>query len=72
MRLDRLHRVIQIAMGRTGFPLYQFGTGGSSYRQPDREEDAEMPNEKRHTVIDLAPVAKQEFIHEYDFGDSWE
>ena len=25
-----------------------------------------------HAVADLAPLAKQKFVYEYDFGDSWE
>src|SRR5664279_5394865 len=72
MKLDRLHRVIQIAMGWTDSHLHQFIAGGAYYGQPDPEGDAEMLNEKRYTVTDLAPGAKQKFTYEYDFGDSWE
>src|ERR1035437_7754667 len=72
MKLDRLHSVIQIAMGWTDSHLHQFIAGGAYYGQPDPEGDAEMLNEKRYTVTDLAPGAKQKFIYEYDFGDSWE
>jgi hypothetical protein len=75
MKLDRLHRVIQIAMGWTDSHLHQFVAGGAYYGQPDREGDdfgTETLNEKRYTVTDLAPGAKQKFTYEYDFGDSWE
>ena len=72
MKLDRLHRVIQIAMGWTDSHLHQFVAGGAYYGQPDPGGDAEMLNEKRYTVTDLAPGAKQKFIYEYDFGDSWQ
>ncbi len=72
MKLDRLHQVIQIAMGWTDSHLHQFVSGGDCYGPPDREGDAEMLNEKRYTVADLAPTVKARFAYEYDFGDSWE
>ena len=75
MKLDRLHRVIQTAMGWSDCHLHQFVAGRVFYGVPDRERDdfgTETLNEKRYTVADLAPGAKQKFIYEYDFGDSWE
>jgi hypothetical protein len=74
MTLDRFHWVIQTAMGWTNSHLHQFLVGRTCYGVPDREFDdlGEMLNEKRYTVADLAPTAKQKFIYEYDFGDSWE
>ena len=75
MKLDRLHRVIQTAMGWSDCHLHQFVVGRVFYGVPDRERDdfgTETLNEKRYTVADLAPVAKRKFIYEYDFGDSWE
>jgi hypothetical protein len=75
MKLDRLHRAIQSAMGWTDSHLHQFVSDGVYYGQPDREWDAEeteMLNEKRYTVADLAPTAKARFAYEYDFGDNWE
>jgi Plasmid pRiA4b ORF-3-like protein len=75
MKLDRLHRVIQTAMGWSDCHLHQFAVSGVYYGQPDPEGDdfgPETLNEKRYTVTDLAPGAKQKFTYEYDFGDSWE
>jgi hypothetical protein len=75
MKLDRLHRVIQTAMGWSDCHLHQFVVGRVFYGQPDLEGDdfgTETLNEKRYTVTDLAPGAKKKFIYEYDFGDSWE
>jgi Plasmid pRiA4b ORF-3-like protein len=75
MKLDRLHRVIQVAMGWTDSHLHHFVADGVYYGKLDREGDAEDPqmlNEKRYTVDDLAPTAKARFAYEYDFGDSWE
>src|SRR6266436_3102855 len=78
-KLDRLHNVVQIAMGWTNSHLHQF-IGGSGfartfYGRLDPEFAAmsdEMLNEKRHTVAELAPAAKGKFIYEYDFGDGWQ
>jgi hypothetical protein len=39
MKLDRLHRVIQIAMGWTDSHLHQFVLGRVFYGVPDREGD---------------------------------
>jgi len=75
MKLDRLHRVIQTAMGWSDCHLHQFVAGRVFYGIPDPEFDDlsdEMLNEKRYTVADLAPMAKKRFIYEYDFGDNWE
>jgi len=79
MSLDRLHGVIQFAMGWTDSHLHQFIVGAgfvrTYYGKPDSEfadMGSEMLNEKRYTVADLAPAAKKKFIYEYDFGDGWQ
>jgi hypothetical protein len=75
MTLDRLHKVIQTAMGWMDCHLHQFRLGRVYYGIPDRESEdfgGEMLNEKHYTVADLAPMTKKKFIYEYDFGDSWE
>ncbi len=75
MKLDWLHRVIQIAMGWLDCHMHQFRVGRLYYGIPDPEFDdfgGEMLNEKQYTVTDLAPTVKARFIYEYDFGDSWE
>jgi len=75
MPLDRLHYVIQIAMGWTNSHLHQFVLGRTYYGVPDLESDSFGPetlDEKRHTVADLAPAPKKKFLYEYDFGDSWQ
>src|SRR5437773_1735657 len=74
MPLDRLHHVIQIAMGWTNSHLHQFIVGRTYYGKPDPKTagiGSETLNEKRYRVADLAPTAKQKFIYEYDFGDGW-
>lgn len=78
MTLDRLHAVIQIAMGWTNSHLHQFvGEGGrfdgGSFLEPDPEvgETGDDLAEQDYTVTDLAPRPKSRFVYEYDFGDSW-
>jgi len=71
MTLDRLHHVIQIAMGWTNSHLHQFIVGHTYYGKPDPEMGDTL-NEKRYTVADLAPAPKKKFIYEYDFGDGWQ
>jgi len=74
MKLDRLHSVIQLAMGWTNSHLHQFFAGGESYGVPDPDYDdmgTKMLNEKRYTLADLTRSGKNKFIYEYDFGDGW-
>jgi Plasmid pRiA4b ORF-3-like protein len=79
MKLNRLHNVIQIAMGWTDSHLHQFIVGTRSaciyFGVPDPEVahmGSETLNERRYAVADLAPIPKTRFIYEYDFGDDWE
>lgn len=72
MRLDRLHDVIQIAMGWTNSHLHQFVLGRAFYGEPDPDGfGTETLNEKHYTVTDLTPATKKKFTYEYDFGDGW-
>ena len=75
VKLDRLHRVLQSAMGWTNSHLHLFQVGKTIYGQPDPELDAlghETLDERRYALAEIAPRAKQKFIYEYDFGDGWE
>ena len=77
--LDRLHDVIQFAMGWTNSHMHQYFAGKgfavTCYGKPDpgfAGMGSEMLNERRYTVVDLAPAPRRKFIYEYDFGDGWE
>jgi hypothetical protein len=79
LKLDRLHNVIQIAMGWADSHMHQFIAGAgfrvTYYGKPDPEftgMGSEMLNEKRYTAADLAPAARRKFTYEYDFGDGWQ
>lgn len=74
MPLDRLHYVIQEAMGWTNSHLHQFIVASTIYGTPDPHNAGfgrEILDERRHTVADLASAAKKKFLYEYDFGDGW-
>jgi len=74
MPLDRLHYVIQEAMGWTNSHMHQFMVGRVRYgtREPQMGEFGDDTlDEKLYTVADVAPVAKKKFLYEYDFGDGW-
>jgi hypothetical protein len=78
MKLERLHSVIQIAMGWMNCHLHQFSAGSgfalTFYGTPDPSSLGVGPtlDEKRYTIADLAPKAGRKIGYEYDFGDSWE
>jgi len=73
-RLDRLHHILQEAMGWYDSHLHQFAVGRTLYGVPDPDFDfgPEVEDEKRVTLRQLAPTAKSKLTYEYDFGDGWE
>lgn len=73
-RLDKLHLILQEAMGWENYHLHQFIVGGTYYGKPHPDYDAffEMKDEKKVRLNQIAPQEKFKFIYEYDFGDSWE
>lgn len=69
IRLDRLHEVVQAAMGWQNAHLHVFNDGQTNYGMPDPElrfhdEHATKLNEL------VAPGDRLEYT--YDFGDSWD
>jgi len=72
--LGDLHAVIQAAMGWHNCHMHSFRIGGVYYtsRSASQMEDMDMENEERVPLADVVTRAKQKFIYEYDFGDSWE
>jgi len=75
MRLSKLHRCIQAAMGWLDYHLHEFRIGNRFYGFPDEEfldpKHIILPD---HTVAleKVAPMAPAAFVYEYDFGDSWQ
>ena len=77
IRLDRLHLVLQAAMGWTNSHLHQFEVGGRLFSDPDVnyaefEGDPEILDEAKFSLRDVAPYEKDVLHYEYDFGDGWQ
>ncbi len=69
--LDRLHDVIQIAMGWTDSHLHEFTIGKKRYTEyPESKEDGLACG--RYRLADLIKQKGRTFRYLYDFGDGWE
>ena len=73
IRLDRLHLVIQAAMGWTNSHLYEFRIGGAGWGEPDPDGlyDGPLEAKKGRLSAVLADAGRKTFSYLYDFGDSW-
>ena len=71
-RLAKLHDILQVAMGWTDDHLHQFEVGGRRIGVPRRDGWAEVEDERRVRLGEVAPGERARFTYEYDFGDSWE
>jgi hypothetical protein len=69
LRLDRLDRVIQAAMGWTNSHLHMFIHPTGHYGTPDL--DLPVHDEREAAFCDLAAREGDTFGYEYDFGDGW-
>jgi hypothetical protein len=70
--LEKLHTVIQIAMGWSNSHLHQFTAGDTYYGEPDPDYDDDvMKSENGVTISQLVSGEGARFNYEYDFGDSW-
>lgn len=71
--LNKLHRVLQIAMGWTNSHLHRFEIDKISYSDPfpDLMDDVGFVDERRVTLFAVAPKPRKRFLYEYDFGDGW-
>ncbi len=73
IKLDKLHVVIQAAMGWEDYHLYEFRVGRSlayGIPDPDWPETRTLPA-KKASLADLLEHAKKTFAYVYDFGDDW-
>ncbi|MFA5343954.1 MAG: plasmid pRiA4b ORF-3 family protein [Kiritimatiellia bacterium] len=71
--LGQLHDAIQVAMGWQDCHLHAFRFGDVHYTSQQACEmgEMDMENEKTLFLSRVVTRAKQKFIYEYDFGDSW-
>ncbi len=69
--LEKLHEIIQVAMGWDNYHLHQFIDGDTYYVQPDSDYDDVMKNENGVAISQLVSREGARFHYEYDFGDGW-
>jgi Plasmid pRiA4b ORF-3-like protein len=70
--LADLHAVVQLAMGWHFSHLHDFRVGKVTYGDPDMLVDPGDRDERRASLVEIAPKPKKRFRYLYDFGDSWE
>ncbi len=80
LSLDRLHQVLQIAMGWEEAHQHEYIVGtlrdGERYGSPGPASsfgfvDRAPKPEKRFTLQQIAPTKADRFLYWYDFGDDW-
>ena len=75
IRLDRLHLVLQVALGWTNTHLWEIRAGGSGWGEPDQDEtlgDGPRDARKIRLIDVLEDVGTKTLGYLYDFGDGWE
>jgi hypothetical protein len=73
IRLDRLHLVLQAAMGWTNSHLYEVRAGDVGWGSPDPDFGDGPLDARNARLIDvLEDVGTKSFKYLYDFGDGWE
>jgi hypothetical protein len=71
--LEKLHYIIQVAMGWTNSHLHQFIVDGIYFGEPhpDYDDYVRMHDERRIRLNGVTTEIGYKFTYEYDFGDSW-
>ena len=73
IRLDRLHLVLQAAMGWTNSHLYEIRARDIGWGVPDPDfGDGPLDARKARLVDVLEDVGARSLKYLYDFGDGWE
>jgi Plasmid pRiA4b ORF-3-like protein len=73
IRLDRLHLVLQAAMGWTNSHLYEIRARDVGWGRPDADfGDAPLDASKARLSDVLEDVGARSLKYLYDFGDGWE
>jgi hypothetical protein len=73
IQLDRLHLVLQAALGWTNSHLYEIKAGGTRWGIPHPDFDNGPLDARKARLIDvLQDVGTKKLTYLYDFGDGWE
>ena len=72
--LEKLHIVLQAAMGWTDSHLHEYKIANKRYgiEDPDWPASAPIIDERRARLKSFIEDRVKDFIYHYDFGDSWE
>jgi len=74
VKLKKLDRIIQEAMGWTNSHLHAFTIEDKRYGAQEQDDwgmDPHLQDEKRYAIRDVLGDAGFEFTYVYDFGDDW-
>lgn len=73
IKLNRLHDVIQAAMGWTDTHLYEFRAAGVGWGvpRPEYDDDGPLPASKTSLLDVIEDVGTRTIHYIYDFGDNW-
>ncbi len=73
VKLDRLHLILQAALGWTNSHLYEFRVGGAGWGVPDPHWPDGPLDARKATLLDIIEHTGVKTLHYlYDFGDGWE
>ncbi len=74
IRLDRLHEVIQAAVGWTDTHLYKFRVGDAGWGMPDPDGFYDGPMDAKKMTLEklIDQTGNRTIQYVYDFGDDWD
>ena len=71
--LEKLHALIQVAMGWEFEHPYRFEIGGVEFADVETDEEEEVRDVRATKLSDVTPAShrRPRLYYEYDFGDEW-
>jgi hypothetical protein len=72
IKLDKLHKVLQLSMGWFDCHLHEFRIYGNFYTIPHAESNPDDRNERRAPLNMVIRDVGERLDYTYDFGDGWE
>jgi pRiA4b ORF-3-like protein len=70
--LQKLHKILQVAIGWTDTHLHQYRCGSTYYGTRDPEFGMECISERSTLLGEVLARPGSRMVYEYDFGDGWE
>lgn len=72
IKFNKLHTIIQGAMGWGNYHLYEFDASGLRISEPSEDDYEKIVDSKKIKLSELLKTEKQKIKYTYDFGDDWE